>query len=76
MHPSGLGPQDPHYPRQGGSGSASPPVNVKTVILLDGKVLAQAMSRERGAASTFPSQAAAGDTYGSWVAPDYNVAAG
>jgi hypothetical protein len=76
MHPSGMGPQDRNYPRQGGSGSSPPPVNVRTTILLDGKVLADAVSHGLGALSTFPNQAAAGDTYGSWVAPDYNTAAG
>jgi len=75
MHPSGLGPQDPHYPRQGGSGSAATPVNVRTTILLDGKVLADAVSHGLGALSTFPSQAAAGDTYSGWVAPDYSTTA-
>jgi hypothetical protein len=76
MHPSGVGPQSSLYPRQGGSGSSPPPVNVRTTILLDGKVLADAVSHGLGALSTFPNQAAAGDTYGSWVAPDYNTAAG
>jgi hypothetical protein len=73
MHPSGLGPQSELYPRQGGSGSAPPPINIKTTILLDGKVLAQAVSRGLGAISTFPHQAAAGDPYSSWVAPDWNA---
>jgi hypothetical protein len=75
MHPSGLGPQDPHYPRQGGSDSAPPPVTVKTVILLDGKVLAQSVSHGLGALSTFPTQAAVGDTYASYVAGDWNATA-
>jgi hypothetical protein len=73
-HPSGLAPSDPHYP--GKQSSNGTPVNVKTAIYLDGRVIGQSTSSAFARAATFPTQAASADTYASWVAPDFNTAAG
>jgi hypothetical protein len=73
-HPSGLGPQSPLYP--GKQASNPTPVNIKTAIYLDGKVIGQSTSSAFAHAATFPTQAASADTYASWVSPDFNTAAG
>jgi hypothetical protein len=75
MHPSGVGPQSGQYPRQGGSDSM-PPIHVKSVVMLDGRVLAEAVSHGLGALATFPQQAASADTYASYVSPDFQTTAG
>jgi hypothetical protein len=75
MHPSGLGPQSPLYPKQNYSQANIPPIHVKSVVMLDGKVLAESVSGALAAGSQFSRQAAYGDTYGSYVQPDYNFSA-
>jgi hypothetical protein len=72
-HPSGLAPLDPHYP--GKQASNGTPVNVKTAIYLDGKVIGQSTSSQFASSSQFPRQAAVGDSYSGWWAPDGNATA-
>jgi hypothetical protein len=51
------------------------PVNVKTAIYLDGKVIGQSTSSQFASNSQFPRQAAVGDSYSGWWAPDGNATA-
>ena len=55
---------------------AAAPLHVKTAVYLDGRVLGEAMSSELARLSTFPRQAAYGDSYVGWAAPDYNFSTG
>jgi hypothetical protein len=74
MHPSGLAPSSGQYPRQGGAGSM-PPIHIKTAINLDGRVIGRSTSSQFASNSQFPRQAAVGDSYSGWWAPDGNATA-
>jgi hypothetical protein len=52
------------------------PIHVNAVTYLDGNVLARSMSTQLARLSTYPGQAPQGDSYGSWVAPDYQFTTG
>lgn len=73
MHPSGMGPQDRNYPKQS---SNDQPIHIKTAIYLDGRAIGENTSMHLARASTFPTQAAYGDSYLGWNAPDNNFATG
>jgi hypothetical protein len=59
----------------GKQSSIGTPVNVKTAIYLDGKVIGQSTSSQFASNSQFPRQAAVGDSYSGWWAPDGNATA-
>jgi hypothetical protein len=67
VHSPSTGPY--RYDRQS---SNTPTIHNRTVVMLDGRVLGEAVSSELANASTFPRQAAANDTYVGWNAPDSN----
>lgn len=73
MHPSGLGPQSPNYPKQT---SEAQPIHNRVVVMLDGRILGEAMSSQMAQLSTFPRQASYADPYASWASPDYNFQTG
>jgi hypothetical protein len=60
----------------GKQSSNGTPVNIRTAIYLDGKVIGQSTSSALAQLSTFPRQAAAADSYAGWWAPDGNATAG
>jgi hypothetical protein len=52
------------------------PIHVKTALYMDSRMVATAMSSQLARLSTYPGQAPQGDSYASWVSPDYNFATG
>jgi hypothetical protein len=64
-----------HGTGMGKQSSNGTPVNVKTAIYLDGKVIGQSTSSQFASNSQFPRQAAVGDSYSGWWAPDGNATA-
>lgn len=52
------------------------PIHIKTAIYLDGRAIGENTSMHLARASTFPTQAAYGDSYLGWNAPDNNFATG
>ena len=60
----------PPSTRGSGSGHAANETHVRTAIYLDSRVLAEALSSPLAALTTYPAQAAQGDTYADWAAPD------
>jgi hypothetical protein len=72
MHPpSAPRPADPFFGKHASNNTQ--PVNVKVAMYLDGKVIGQSTARQLTSQAMFPTQAAAGDTYASYVAGDWNA---
>lgn len=77
--PSTPGNYNPHGdgpPELGKQSSNQAPIHNRIVVMLDGRVLGEAMSSQMARATTFPTQAAYGDSYLGWNAPDNNFATG
>ena len=55
-------------------GGQTMPMHIRTAVYLDGRVIGETMSSELARLSTYPGQAPQGDSYASWVAPDYSFA--
>ena len=73
-HPSGLSPSSPLYDHRQSSNAT--PIHNRVVVMLDGRILGEAMSSQMAQLSTFPRQASYADPYASWAAPDYNFQTG